>query len=399
MRQPTVLGLFKGGLGLLFLAATLFCPSLLPKTATSSPPASEGSPQDRRQRSKIGGSSPYVTAEIEDATRRGLQYLANNQSRAGYWLADVGFKINSNYQVERPSKAHVGITALAVMAFLANGELPNRGRHGQTVRRAVNYLVRASNEDGYLSANGTRMYSHAFATLALAEVYGMTRTQRVRDALQRSIDLISQCQNREGGWRYKPFAPESDMSITVCQVMALRAARNSGIFVQRNVIEDAVRYVKNSERPRGRHFDARGGWGRMGNGVFKYQQSGLSRASFALTAAGVTTLYGAGIYDHPLIDRGLSYMLDRFDSYNHQWAEHYFFYYGNYYAVQAFYMAGGHYWTKYYSKTSRFLLDRMHENVNEVYWECSTGPGRNFATAVAVLILAIPFQYLPIFQR
>ena len=75
------------------------------------------------------------------------------------------------------------------------------------------------------------MYSHAFATLFLAEVYGMVEREDVKRTLQRSVDLIVDSQNAEGGWRYKPFARESDMSITVCQVLALRSARNVGIHV------------------------------------------------------------------------------------------------------------------------------------------------------------------------
>ena len=32
-------------------------------------------------------------------------------------------------------------------------------------------------------------------------------------------------------------------------------------------------------------------------------------------------------------------------------------------------------------------------------WLCNVGPGDAFATAVSTLILQIPYQYLPIFQR
>ena len=71
------------------------------------------------------------------------------------------------------------------------------------------------------------MYDHGFATLFLAEVYGMTRTPKLRNSLERAVRLIINAQNKEGGWRYEPDSKDADLSVTVCQVMALRAARNA----------------------------------------------------------------------------------------------------------------------------------------------------------------------------
>lgn len=379
--------------------ATVLAPVLC--LAWAAPPAGgQGVPAKGATASSPSEASFEITPELEDATRRGLDYLVRTQARAGYWTGDIGFKIYTDYRVTDADSAHVGVTGLAVMAFLACGELPGRGKHGDTVNRAVNYLLTCTEENGYIAANGTRMYSHAFATLALAEVYGMTTRSTVREALQRSVNLISDSQNQEGGWRYKPFAPDSDMSLTVCQVMALRAARNSGLFVPHNVIDKAVAYVRKSARQPGEeNYSPR--WRRWRDeefhgGVFKYQLSRRSRSSFALTAAGVTTLYGAGVYDDPLIERGLDYMSEHFEAYSSNYDEHFLLYYGNYYAVQAFYQAGKERWERYFTAMREFLLNRQ---AAEGSWECRVGPGKTFATAVATLILAIPFQYLPIFQR
>ncbi|MEZ5989161.1 MAG: prenyltransferase/squalene oxidase repeat-containing protein [Planctomycetota bacterium] len=375
--------------------------SLICLLATLLPAAAQA--QDDPQgtdRGRFGAAKDDLSKEVLEAADRGLQYLARHQEPDGAWLAHVGFKVNADYSVTKQDSAHVGITALALMAFLAQGHLPGRGKYGEKVSKAVDYLVSASQENGYLSDNGTKMYSHAFATLALAEVYGMTRSAEVRRVLQRSVDLICQCQNREGGWRYKPFAQESDMSITVCQVMALRAARNSGIHVQKNVIQDAVQYVRESENDRRGYGGRRRGWGGYGhgmdNGVFLYQRRANARASFSLTAAGVTTLYGAGIYKDRLLDKGLEYMKEELRDFNSTWKGHYFFYYGNYYAVQAFHYAGGNNWDFYKREIERCLLDLQERDGS---WPNSTGPGPNFSTAVGTLILSIPFNYLPIFQR
>ncbi len=389
--------------GAIALCAGLLCVgflgmALLGTSSTSN--LAQEKPSGRRPRlaqvRPIGGGNWEVTREIQEATDAGLAYLAKTQNPEGYWSGHVGYKINNSYQPTMRDSAHVGVTALATMAYMACGELPRKGRYGKVVAKAIDFLAAHTEENGYITLNGTRMYSHAFATLALAEVYGMTRDRRVRKALQRSIDLIVQSQNREGGWRYKPFAQQSDISITVCQVMALRAARNGGIRVPKSVIEKAVRYVRGSAR-QPRSFRGRRRFSpRFGNGVFAYQRKPEARATFPLTAAGVTILYGAGVYNDPLISRGLDYMSAEVRRFNNRWAGHYFFFYGNYYAVQAFFFAGGRRWKQYFDGVQRLLRGMQEPNGS---WSCDIGPGSNFGTAVATLILAIPYRYLPIIQR
>ena len=84
----------------------------------------------------------------------------------------MGYKRNESYVTTREQGGHVGVTALAGMAFLAGGHLPGRGEYGPVVDRAVDFILRATNQDGYITSGGTRMYSHAFATLFLAQVCG-----------------------------------------------------------------------------------------------------------------------------------------------------------------------------------------------------------------------------------
>ncbi|MFM1871711.1 MAG: hypothetical protein RL398_1133, partial [Planctomycetota bacterium] len=298
---------------------------------------------------------------------------------------------------ERP-QPHVGVTALALMSFLAGGHVPDRGKYGDVLNRGIDFILSSTKDDGQITAHGTRMYSHAFATLFLAEAYGMAERKDVKVALQRAVDLIVDSQNAEGGWRYRPFARESDMSITVCQVLALRSARNVGIHVPIQTIKNAQNYVyRSAVRGNDRRYMYRGhmGYGDDG-GSFRYQNREQTRATFPLTAAGVTTLYAAGEYDSPIIRDALEYMDRQVDSFNRDWQDHYFFFYGNYYAVQAYYITGDPKWTTYFRKVKTRLLDRQRRDGS---WPCRVGPGEAFSTAVATLILQIPMQYLPIFQR
>jgi len=343
-----------------------------------------------------------VTPEQGDAVEAGLAWLADNQLPDGSWQSKIGYKLNSDYR-ETGEDGHVGVTSLACMAFLAGGHLPGRGHYGSSVERGVEFVLGCAQDDGYITKSGTRMYSHAFATLFLAEIYGMTHRDDVRRKLQKAVDFIVDTQNEEGGWRYVPFAPESDMSIVVCQVLALRAARNIGIRVPRTTVDRAARYVVDSAiKENTRRFHP--GMFADEVGAFHYQKGRGSRSSFPLTAAGVTALHGVGIYSDEAIQRGLKYLNAHLRPFNQSYGDnyqgHYFFWYGHYYGVQAMYTAGNtaqaNYWEPYFEEVRTELLRMQNPDGS---WPNRVGPGPAFGTAMAVLILEIPYRYLPIFQR
>jgi hypothetical protein len=249
------------------------------------------------------------------------------------------------------------------------------------------------------------MYSHAFACLFLAEVYGMTRRSDVERKLQEAVTLIVKCQNKVGSWRYKPFAPESDMSVTVCQLMALRAARNVGIKVPKSTIDRAVDYVLRSRVDRNpgrmRYYSHYERYYKVDRGAFFYQiyerdSPAGPRSSFSLTAAGITSLYNAGEYTDEDMRYSLQYLEDNYHVVTNDYRGHYFYWYGHYYAVQAMYTAGEPYWSRYRDKIFNELITSQG---SDGHWDNLTGPGENFATAVAAIILQIPMGYLPIFER
>ena len=341
-----------------------------------------------------------VTPEQAAAVDRGLAWLASNQAADGSWVAKIGYKLNSDYRYTSADQGHLGVTSLACMAFLAGGHLPGRGQYGPNVERGLDWVLSCVQDDGYITRSGTRMYDHAFATLFLAEICGMTYREDVRAKLQKAVDFIVKSQNAEGGWRYEPYASESDMSIVVCQVIALRAARNIGIRVPKATVDLAARYVVDSA------VTKEGIEGYPGHpsfyvnelGTFHYQRDVHSRSSFPLTAAGVTALHGLGIYSDDLIQKGLEYLGGSLGSFNAEYAEkgHYYFWYGHYYGVQAMYTAGSPYWEPYFEELRRVLLANQK---GEGSWPNTTGPGPAFGTAMAVLILEIPYRFLPIFQR
>ncbi len=347
----------------------------------------------------------------EQAIERGLAWLGSKQAASGAFLGIVGHKMQNDYveldaaltlqEQKSQGRGHLGVTAICGMAFLASGHLPDRGEHGARVQRTIDYLLAHREENGLLTDSGTRMYSHAFATLFLAEVYGMAGGAHCKQALEGAVNLIVDSQNQHGGWRYNPFDRETDLSVTVCQLQALRAARNIGIKVPDDTVERAIAYVKQSQTrgPRRTRFSRRGNVGSAG-GQFYYKIHGRGAYEkpdeFAINAAALTALASAGVYDKDLHEPTLDFLERAYGETADYYASHYFFWYGNYYACQAFFQTGGTRFARYYERLQRDLLAMQQPDGR---WRGEVGPGDEFATAVACLLLALPQQYLPIFQR
>ena len=370
------------------------------------------------------GGSSLATPASRRAADKALEWMKNHQREDGAWHCNVGFKLNEDYHVEQRNMPHVGVSALCGTAFLASGSVPGRGRYADNVERVLEFILGCQDKSsGYISAHGTRMYSHAFATLFLAEVFGMTHDERVRVALEKAVEYTWTAQNDQGGWRYVPLAADSDMSITVCQVVALRAAKNKGIKVPKERIDRAVEYVLRSANTSDPRFE---------NGSFKYQFHSTNlaaqentRTSFALTAAGLTTLYGAGIYSdndiaHFIRERDISeytqrgltqpslaamrnYILRHYEEVaSPDYRESYFYFYGNYYAAQAMFIAGGRDWDRYYTRLRDDLVQRQLEDGSwraNVEYRDERGVEYPLSTAIGAMLLQIPNNYLPIFQR
>ena len=334
-----------------------------------------------------GIAGDLVTRDVKKAIAEGLDWLTARQNSNGSWTCKIGYKLFEDYHGE--DGQDVGVTALCGMAYMGAGHVANRGKYGRVVARALDYVLSCvRDEDGYITANGTRMYSHAFATMFLAEAYGTTPRADLQFKLKRAVHLIVSSQNREGGWRYQPIPVDADLSVTVSTLQALRAARNTGIAVPMDTIERATAYVRRCARP-----GASGGFTYQAAADYSYNDT---RISYPLSAAGVVALYSAGEYDSKEIRIGLGY-LGR--SMNRLKAGRYHYFYGHYYAAQAWYLSelkhqGG--FRDYYTRARDEILDE-HRRMGDGGW--ADDVGRTYATAMAIIVLQMPFELLPLFQK
>lgn len=336
--------------------------------------------QDRFQ----GVAGDLMTREVKQAISQGLEWLASRQNSNGSWNCKIGYKLFEDYHGE--DGQDVGVTALCGMAYLGAGNTPNRGKYGRVLARALDYVLSCvRDDDGYITSNGTRMYSHAFATMFLAEAYGTTARGDLKTKLKRAVNLIVGAQNPEGGWRYQPTPIDADLSVTVSTLQALRAARNTGIAVPMVTINRATAYVRRCARERGFSYQAAQD--------YAYNDT---RISYPLSAAGVVALYSAGEYDSKEIRSGLAFLAGRG---NRLRAGRYHYFYGHYYASQAMYLAelkhqGG--FRDYYLRVSAEILEEQ-KRMGDGGW--TDDVGRTYATAMAIIVLQMPCELLPLFQK
>ena len=325
-----------------------------------------------------------VTADSERAIERGLAFL--NANRRGGSFGGRG-----------AYAGNVALSSLAGLAFMAAGNQPERGKYGRAVSEALRFVLdhstpRGNRNAGYLyNAQGAAhgpMYGHGFATLFLGEVHGMVHDanlrKELRDKLPLALQLIVRSQNKEGGWRYYPTSTDADLSVTVCQIMALRSGRNAGFAVPAEVVKKCISYVKICQDKR--------------LGSFSYMaQGGGPRDAFARTGAGLSALFSAGVYKGDEIELGLRFLSNcKPNGMGHlfQRAPDMQYFYGHYYAAQAMWTAGGKWWNDWFPMVRDQLISSQ---TNDGYWEDAIDT--HYATSMACIILQIPNNYLPILQK
>ncbi len=298
--------------------------------------------------------------DTERAVEAAQTWLASQQLPDGSWKYGGG-KNN-------------GVNAICVLALMVGGSVPGEGTFAKEIGNGLQCILNSQKESGLLAAGELEshapMYQHALATVLLAETYGMTQNPRIRNSLIEAVNLIVGTQHGEGGWRYLPKPMQGDISATVMQVMALRAASESGIYVPGDTVERAIKFIRSC------YNDKEKGFG--------YTNAGATE--FPRTAAGLVCLQTVGLGSEPMIPDVIEYILKKSSDkkQGHYW-------YGHYYASIGMYHYGGDPWKTYYPRIKDEIIGEWRQN-NGRY-------GEHLYTAWQILILGVPFRYLPIYQR
>ncbi len=327
---------------------------------------------------------------VQAAVDAGLAWLAEHQLAEG---RDAGSWPAPSYRT--------AATSFAGLAFLANGHLPGDDEYGRVVRRAMEYVRRSATPEGYLGGgNRSGMYIHAVCTLFGLSYLGMSPDQasepELADWCRRSVALIVEAQRvrrkplARGGWRYTPFTNESDVSVTSWQLLTLHTARQCGYEVDDGVFENALAYIDRAYH----ETEEEAG--------FLYRPGVSARIEPAAT--------GVAVFVKSLLQRGheerIAASLVYLRRYPPTWGGPQ---YGGYYYFAAFYMSqgmfqvGGEVWEEYAARLETVLLAHMAGDGRWPFPPDNTPQSRlagdAYPAAMAVLLLSLEKQYLPMYQR
>lgn len=323
---------------------------------------------------------------------KGLNYLVKTQRADGSWLNSGGY---GSY----PS----AMTALAGLALMAGGSTPETGPYSRNVSRAMNYLIRVAktHKDGLIGGPGSEsrsMYGHGFSMLFLAQCYGSEINREtgkdLREVLDKAIAVtvgsqsdLGKATNNAGGWIYTPTSNGDEGSVTVTQLQALRACRNAGIKVPKSTIDRAVAYLKHCQ---------------MADGGICYSARSRGSSRPAISAAAIACFYAAGVYDRQtggaglegqMVEKLVNYVRAQVGRESSSWGGHWF--YTQFYLAQAWYQRGGKDWKDYYPTVRGKLIGMQSPDGS---WN-GDNVGTTYGTALATIILQLPYNYLPIYQK
>ena len=325
------------------------------------------------------------SAATQRSVMKALHWLARYQSGQGMW--SLAGKYKNGAGVENREAA----TGLALLAFQGAGFTPHGDpQHDFTkvTSRAWRSLLKKQKEDGSFFHRGRRngqLYTHAICTIALCELYGMTRDKRYHEPAQRAIDYCVLFQAPAGGWRYNPGA-DSDLSVTGWFVMALQSARMAGLQVPSPALTrisgflDAVSYEGQ---------------------VFYGYRKGQAGATQSMTAEGLLCRQYLGwTQSDSRLRSGAKYLSENPPSWKSGKRDVYYWYY----ATQVCHHMEGTYW-RTWNDTMKVVLPKhqVQEGRDRGSWdprgdEWGDEGGRLFVTCLSTYMLEVYYRHLPLYQ-
>ena len=371
-----------------------------------------------------GGGGPRPTGDgapmrSEDAVTRALLWLAYHQDFDGHWSAaefDLqcgGLGAGQVCEGLGSPRYDVGVTGLALLAFLGAGHTDKTGEHAETVSRGLRWLTKVQGPDGMLCepTNTTGTYDQAIATLALCEAVTHCRTSsaRLRGPARRAVAALLAMRPPASGWRYRAGHPEmslpgrqADTSVTGWALLALASADKAGLDGDPDAWADAMDFLDEVTDP----ATGRAGYTARGEGVAR--ESGLERTwppeqSEALTAVALL----CRVFDDPeLTDPRQRQLVERaadvLEGLPPVWDDEQpgrRDYYGWYYGAYAAYQVGGRTWRVWEDALLDAVVGSQLLEGDEVgSWDPRFDPwghagGRVYATALNALTLEVYYRY------
>ena len=317
-----------------------------------------------------------------------LEWLKRNQHSNGSWT------LTGPYRDVGEADNQVAATAMALLAFQGAGNTPQTNGdlkydYQSIVRKGWEALLKTQASDGQFMGGDVpsyhSLYSHAQATIALCELYGMTHDSSYRTAAEKAVKYCVKSQDQSGGgWRYEANH-DSDTSVTGWFVMALQSAMMAGLEVPSGTLQNISRYLDSAQ----------------GDGGSRYYYQPGRQPSYAITAEGLLCRQYLGWkHDDPRLVGGVEYIsrepINSSDRPNvYYW----------YYATQVMHHMGGNYW-KHWNEVMRQVIPETQTKTGAEAgsWDPSGDKyggqgGRLYVTCLRTYMLEVYYRHLPLYTN
>ncbi len=362
-----------------------------------------------------GYAQEKIPEKQQDAVNKGLEWLKKTQQKDGTWSSG--------------GQNPVAMTSMAGLAMLCEGSTVTQGKYREEIRKAADWLIKRSmkggNRNGLIGnpdhpgETGRYMYGHGFAMLFLASVYGeeedKERRAELKEVLTRAVLYCGAAQSTQGGWFYTSRVEGHDSdegSVTVTQMQGMRACRDAGIPVPKEIMKKGADYLRKSTAADGGvvYSLGRGGIGMPAGG-----------GRPALTAAAIACLFSSGEYKDEYVKKWFKFCYNPdlgpqnqkipltgpggarlgFDEYTH-------FYY-----AASIYFIGDDGWEKLFPGTPKekrltwkmyresFFDGIIRAQSGDGSWSGAGGWGSGpiYSTSVYCIMMQLDNNCLPVFQK
>ncbi len=196
------------------------------------------------------------SAQTERAVRAALGWLAATQSKNGGWDASQFGAGAARVVLDQDRRgaggqADMGVTGLALLAFLGSGHTHEGGAYTHEVAAGLEYLRQRQRADGALHGDAqffARMYCHSMATFAVCEALALTKDERLEPMARAAVRYSLSMQHpTDGGWRYRR-GDTGDTSQLGWQLMTLKSAQLAGLDIPRSTWTRADHFLRRVRR-------------------------------------------------------------------------------------------------------------------------------------------------------
>jgi hypothetical protein len=342
---------------------------------------------------------------------RGLDFLRRAQQPDGRW--SLAAYPGAAGEAAPKLASDTAATGLALLSFLGAGHDHFAGKHRDTVRRGLEFLLAVQKADGDLYAPADQLsnscawlYSHGIATMALCEAVGMTGDDLIRPAAARACGFISDSQHPErGGWRYTPRS-DADLSVSGWMLVALRSGQLARVPVEQRTL-DGVRSLLDASLITPPSAAVKNKSARFHYNARKPEQRPSEMSTACMTALGTLMRLHTGwkSTDDRVVENGhaLAAMRPTYGSPNEKIRDCYLWYYMS----QVLVHTGGEEWDSWYESLGKTLATHQETaGPRAGSWD-PLGPtpdrwgpygGRLYVTALHLLTLEVPYRHLPTYS-